>query len=102
MTGTKFTTALLIALAATTCSAAIVHHGCAEALVDEPTPAKCHWRGSAPFCEEQTCPDGYQLVGSDACGDGSCCWTGIKINCCPKPLTPSYIDVMALERLEQY
>jgi len=84
----KFTTALLIALAATTaCSAGLVHHTCGElreALIDEPTPSKCHWRGSAPFCEEQTCPEGYQLIGSDVCGDGWCCWTGIKINCCPK------------------
>ena len=98
----KFTTTLLIALAAATFSAALVHHTCAEALIDEPTPAKCHWRGSAPFCEEQSCPDGYQLIGSDVCGDGWCCWSGVKINCCPKPLTPNYIDRMTMGRLNQY
>ncbi|KIM46989.1 hypothetical protein M413DRAFT_16524 [Hebeloma cylindrosporum] len=70
MAGPKVTSALLLALVAATCSAALVRHNCGELQgeppVEEPTPPKCHWRGSAPFCEEQTCPDGYQLIGSDA------------------------------------
>ncbi|KAI0332544.1 hypothetical protein GY45DRAFT_1335441 [Cubamyces sp. BRFM 1775] len=41
----------------------------------------CYWDGTAPFCAG-SCPAGYVDCGRDACGDGACCWTGIKVYCC--------------------
>ncbi|KAI0327671.1 hypothetical protein GY45DRAFT_1327319 [Cubamyces sp. BRFM 1775] len=41
----------------------------------------CYWDGTAPFCAG-SCPDGYVDCGRDSCGDGACCWTGIKVYCC--------------------
>lgn len=41
----------------------------------------CFWSGTSPFCAG-SCPDGYVDCGRDSCGDGACCWTGIKVYCC--------------------
>ncbi|KAJ8475041.1 hypothetical protein ONZ51_g6820 [Trametes cubensis] len=41
----------------------------------------CFWSGTAPFCAG-ACPAGYVDCGRDGCGDGACCWTGIKVYCC--------------------
>ncbi|KAI0327666.1 hypothetical protein GY45DRAFT_1327313 [Cubamyces sp. BRFM 1775] len=41
----------------------------------------CFWSGTAPFCAG-SCPAGYVDCGRDGCGDGACCWTGIKVYCC--------------------
>ena len=45
----------------------------------------CSWVGSAPFCDPfgRGCPSGFHATKLDPCGDGECCWTGIKKYCCP-------------------
>ncbi|KAF2679610.1 hypothetical protein K458DRAFT_283402, partial [Lentithecium fluviatile CBS 122367] len=45
------------------------------------TAATCFWDGTAPFCAG-SCPDGYTECNRGSCGDGACCWTGIKTYCC--------------------
>jgi len=42
----------------------------------------CYWDGTAPFCEGH-CPDDYYQDGNlSNCGDGKCCWMGVKVHCC--------------------
>ncbi|GMR61553.1 hypothetical protein PMAYCL1PPCAC_31748, partial [Pristionchus mayeri] len=49
----------------------------------------CEWRGAAPFCGNQTCPEGKsEMQRSDYLEDGGLadfgekCWTGEKTLCC--------------------
>jgi len=46
---------------------------------------KPFWIGTAPFCKpsEDQCYDtpGYIPGDKSKCGDGSCCWSGHKIQC---------------------
>jgi len=50
----------------------------------EPSPVgtKCSWRGTAPMCRPDGCPEAGVEVARDRSGDGSNCWTGEKILCC--------------------
>ncbi|KAJ8119349.1 hypothetical protein ONZ43_g3682 [Nemania bipapillata] len=41
----------------------------------------CFWSGTAPFCEG-ACPNNWSEKKKDKCGDGSCCVTGKKSQCC--------------------
>jgi len=57
-----------------------------QAEEDGPAPPGCYWDGTAPFCSG-SCPNGYTEEDRGYCGDGACCWTGIKVLCCRN--TPS-------------
>ncbi|KDR84156.1 hypothetical protein GALMADRAFT_133512 [Galerina marginata CBS 339.88] len=52
-----------------------------QASEDGPAPPDCYWDGTAPFCVG-FCPTGYYEENRGYCGDGACCWTGIKSLCC--------------------
>ncbi|OWA51233.1 hypothetical protein BV898_15727 [Hypsibius exemplaris] len=45
------------------------------------TASICRWEGTAPFCSP-VCSDGWYRADSSRCGDGACCWTGVKYKCC--------------------
>ncbi|CAH1252513.1 COLEC10 [Branchiostoma lanceolatum] len=42
----------------------------------------CHWLGTAPICAPDPCGSGYYQVATSNCGDGSCCDSGYKRQCC--------------------
>ncbi|KAF4957177.1 hypothetical protein FGADI_3242 [Fusarium gaditjirri] len=43
--------------------------------------ASCRWEGTAPYCEGE-CKPGWSERERSLCGDGRCCWTGLKALCC--------------------
>lgn len=44
----------------------------------------CYWQGTAPFCNPGDCPPGFYAQKVDPNGDGSRCWSGLKVYCCPE------------------
>ncbi|KAF9562442.1 hypothetical protein CPC08DRAFT_796744 [Agrocybe pediades] len=52
-----------------------------EELSGGSAPVGCYWDGTAPYCDGH-CSPGYKSHGHDRCGDGFCCWSGIKMLCC--------------------
>jgi len=54
--------------------------GVADATLDS-AALYCYWDGTSPFCAGG-CPEGYYEERRNSCGDGACCWTGVKVRCC--------------------
>ena len=72
-TVTESTTTVMIATTATTTTMFAT-----ETISPSPT---CIWEGTAPFCNGK-CHTGFTQVQTDGCGDGACCFIGLKVYCC--------------------
>jgi len=81
----KFIAAFVVAIATVVIANPTEQVGANTSVADatlKTSDVYCYWDGTAPFCEGDCRRRRYSQVDTDKCGDGKCCWTGMKVKCC--------------------